>query len=217
MRIIECLKSIVSFFKTIFLSGLFTILPIALTIFFISFTYNFAYRFLEPLRALEPAFLLTIPGSEFMLATALILAIGVVIRVFIIHSIIHYFEHLIDKIPLVRIIYSSAKILVNFFRVKKTTASSKKVVLIEYPRKNSYHLAFLLESAQDSYQKLIDPEGRGEEKWCKVFMPTSPNPSTGFFFILPEKDVIETDISFEEAIKTLVSCGLITPESLTKN
>ncbi len=217
MGIINCLKKIISFIKSIFLSGLFTILPIAFTIFFVTFTYNFIYSFILPLRQFEPYFLQKLPGAEFLLVTVFILLIGVILKSFIVHSIIHYFEHVIGKIPLVRIIYSSAKTLVNFFKVKKTTAGSKKVVLIEYPRRGSYHLAFLLESAEDNYQELIhNHDTTDKNRYCKVFMPTSPNPSTGYFFILPEQDLIHTDITFEEAIKTLVSCGLITPESLNK-
>jgi uncharacterized membrane protein len=141
---------------------------------------------------------------------------GVFLKIFIAKPIIHYFENLIDKIPLIRVIYSAAKILVDFFKFPSSTAKPKKVVLIPYPRNGQFHLAFLLESADSTYKKLL-PASHCEdpnEKYYKVFMPNSPNPTSGYFFIMPERDIIHTDITFEEAIKTLVSCGLITPESL---
>lgn len=213
---INFIKKTLSFFKSLFLSGLFMILPIAFTVFFVSFAYNFIYRILGPLRTLSPDFLKQIPGAEFILATLIILSIGVILKIVIVNSVVHYFEELIARIPLVRIVYSSAKILVNFFKVQKAVPSSKKVVLIQYPRERNFHIAFLLESAQGSYQEAIPERFKKHpnEEYVKVFMPNSPNPTTGYFFILPKDEIVETSITFEEAIKATVSCGLITPDSL---
>ena len=148
----------------------------------------------------------------------LIVLIGILIKIFVAKSIIYYFENLIDRIPLIRVVYSAAKILVDFFKFPSSKAKPKKVVLIPYPRDGQYHLAFLLESADENYRKLLQGTQffRPNEKYYKVFMPNSPNPTSGYFFIMHESDIIDTDITFEEAIKTLVSCGLITPESLKK-
>jgi len=218
--ILDFLKKTGSHFKTLFLSGLFTIIPIAATLFFIHFLYNLVVRTIAPIYQLEPTFLRLIPGADFIIAMVLILTIGVILKIFIAHQIIHYFEGLISRIPLIRIVYSSAKIVVDFFRVPETTvaAAQKRVVLIPYPQKGQFHLAFLLESAEQSYEKIIPDAARHYpgERYVKVFMPHSPNPTSGFFFIMPESDLVYTDITFEEAIKTLVSCGLITPESIKK-
>lgn len=218
MNFFKSIAHLFSHIKSLFFSGLFTIIPIAATLFFINFAYQLVSRIALPLRTLEPFFLQQIPGSEFVLIMLLIISIGVILKIFIAHTVLHYFEGLIVKIPLVRIIYSSSKIFVDFFKLSDhKKVMERKVVLIHYPRKGQFHLAFLLESAEDSYQKLIPHHQRyttDNEKFYKVFMPHSPNPTTGFFFILPESDIIHTDISFEEAIKTLVSCGLITPESI---
>lgn len=205
-----------SIIKSLFLNGLFTVLPIAFTIFALNVTYSFIYRSLEPLRQLQPNFLKSIPGAEFIIATALLLVLGILLRVFVIGSIIKTLEGLVSRIPFVRVVYSSAKMVVNFFKVSEKATEARKVVLIQYPRKDNYHLAFLLESAEDSYQKVIpdDKKNHPGERYVKVFMPNSPNPTTGYFFILPEDEIIHTDVTFEEAVKTLVSCGLITPESL---
>lgn len=217
MKIVKTLQAFGAFLRSLFLNGLFTIIPIALTVFFIKFIYDFAFKVLEPLRNVGPEFFHKIHGSEFLLVTGFILLLGFLLKIFVVHTIVHYFERLIVKIPFIRIVYSSAKMLVDFFRISKKGADkSRQVVLISYPRLGNYHLAFLLESADDSYQKIIPShlKKNPEERYFKVFMPNSPNPTTGYFFILPESDLIYTDITFEEAVKTLVSCGLITPESL---
>lgn len=210
------INKITQAFQTLFLSGLFTIIPLAATVFFIGFAYNFLVRILQPLHQLEPQFLKQIPGSQFIIVTIIILFIGVVLKVFIVNSIVHYFESLIVRIPLIRIIYSAVKTLVDFFKLSESDYSGKKVVLIPYPQKGQYHLAFLLESAEFTYQQLLPETERGKpgEKYYKVFMPNSPNPSSGYFFIMSEYDITHTDISFEEAIKAIVSCGLVTPKSL---
>ncbi|MFA6262951.1 MAG: DUF502 domain-containing protein [Candidatus Babeliales bacterium] len=223
MDIVESLKKALHLVRSTFLSGLFTLIPIAATLFFLHFLYNLVLRMLAPVYKLEPTFLKVIPGIEFVIVVVLILLLGVVLKVFIAHQIIHYFERLIARIPLVRIVYSSAKIVVDFFKVPAVSTTvikgQKKVVLIPYPKKGQYHLAFLLESAEDSYQKIIPASFKEypEQKFVKVFMPHSPNPTSGFFFIMPEEEIIQTEITFEEAIKTLVSCGLITPETLKRS
>lgn len=204
--------------KNLFLSGLFTIIPLSLTLFFLSFTYNFTYKLLEPLRNFEPAYLQEIPGVEFVIATIIIIALGALLKFILIDALLTHFEYAVTRIPLVRIVYSAAKMLVNFFKMPNASSVARRVVLIQYPRAGNYHLAFLLDSAADSYTKIVPEQWKAnpEEGYVKVFMPNSPNPTTGYFFILPEDEVVYTDITFEEAIKTLVSCGLITPESLKK-
>lgn len=214
------IKRLYDFIKSVFLAGLFTLIPIAATLFFINFLYNFVSRALAPLYKIEPLFLRAIPGSQFIIATLFIFTVGFILKVLIVHQIVHYFERLIARIPLVRIVYSSAKILVDFFKMPTSgpLAQDRKVVLIPYPKRGQYHIAFLLESAENTYQPMI-PDSFKEyptERYVKVFMPNSPNPATGYFFIMSEDEVIPTTISFEEAMKALVSCGLITPESLKK-
>jgi uncharacterized membrane protein len=215
-RILENIKNFMNALKKLFLSGIFTVIPITATVFFIHFAYGLLTRILGPLRRLEPVFLQNIPGSEFILVLLLILLLGLIVKIFIARNVIHYFERAVTKIPLVRIVYSSAKIVVDFFKINDKSSANKKVVLITYPKKGQYHIAFLLESAADSYEKVITDKYKHHpgEKYYKVFMPNSPNPTSGYFFIMSEDDIIHTDITFEEAIKTLVSCGLTTPESL---
>jgi uncharacterized membrane protein len=158
-----------------------------------------------------------IPGSEFILVTLFILMLGFFLKVFFISPIVHWFENLIKKIPFIRNVYSASKALVNFFNVPERTSKKRKVILIEFPRRGLFNIAFLLESATDDFQNLIPKEKLiPGKKYFKVFMPNSPTPTSGYFLTLCEDEIIPTDITFEEAIKAIVSCGLITPESIRK-
>ncbi len=209
------IRRTISGIKTLFLNGLFTILPIAVTFFILHWTYTTLARWLYPLRVMEPQILQKIPGSEFIIITLIIIFFGILLKIFIVAPLIHYFERIIAKIPIINSIYSAAKTLVDFFNVPDPSSIERKVVLIRYPNQKFYNIAFLLGSAKESFQNLIPPDKRVEgEEYVKIFMPNSPNPSSGYFFILPKSETIETNISFEEAIKTVVSCGLITPESI---
>lgn len=212
----QLMKKIMYSLRSFFLSGLFTIFPIGLTLFFVSFVYNFVYHSLSPLRNFS-AIIGNVPGVEFFIATVLILLVGVIVRFMIISTLVEYGERLITQIPIISIVYSSAKIIADFFKVTDTSEQLKRnVVLVQYPRPGWYNLAFLLERVDDSYAGLIKKSGHGNqgERYFKVFMPTAPNPTTGYFFIVSEAEIIHTPITFEEGIKTLVSCGLITPDSL---
>ncbi|MFH1643646.1 MAG: DUF502 domain-containing protein [bacterium] len=205
-------QKIVHFFKSLILQGLFTVLPIAATIFFVQFLYKTLHSWLTPLQQFVPALFKDIPGFEIILILFLLFLLGALLKFFLIETIIDFFENLIDKIPIIRTIYSSFKTLVDFFNVPDPAKETKKVVLIQFPRQGIYSIAFLLGSAQETYQKKLELEGiKTEEKMLRVFMPGSPNPTTGFFFVMAEKEIIPTDITFEEAIKIIVSCGLINP------
>jgi len=207
-------QRILAHLKSFFLSGLLTLLPLIATVFIVTFTYSFIAKWLEPLRRISPPYIQRIPGSEFIIVTLAILLLGFLLRVMFITPVIHWFESLIKKIPIIRSIYQSSKTLVDFFSsVDKT--DRKKVVLIEFPRKGLFNIAFLLESATDNYARIIpEHKKRPNATYYKVFMPNSPTPASGYFFILPDDEITHTDMTFDEAIKAIVSGGLITPESL---
>jgi uncharacterized membrane protein len=217
MKFPKLIEKTGSCLKSLFLNGLFTALPITATIFFVHFTYNLLAHWLEPLKRIEPLFLQKIPGSEIILVTILILIFGALIKFLIVSPLIHYFERVVNKIPLVRTVYSSIKTLIDSFYGTSPIIKDKQVVLIEYPQAGSYNLAFLLGSTDNNYSKIL-PKSEQEKgkKFFKVFMPNSPNPTSGYFFILPEEKITPTNLTFEEAIKAAVTCGLITPESLKK-
>lgn len=200
--------------KKIFFHGLFTIFPITATIVIAHFGYTLIARWVAPLRLYVPAALQHIPGIEFGLVLGFIFLVGALLRFLILGPVVHHLEKIITRIPLIRIIYSSSKILVDFFNVPNPTTAEKTVVLVQFPHKGTYCIAFLLESAENSFQRLLPGN---QKKYYKVFMPNSPNPTSGFFMLMHRDDIIDTDISFEDAIKTIVSCGIHTPEALGGN
>lgn len=195
--------------KSIFLSGFFAIFPITATIVVVNFLYKTCAPLIAPLKILLPPTLREIPGSEFLITILIIMIVGILVRFFIINPIIHYLEHIIAKIPFIKSIYSAAKAVVDFFAISQEEQAARKVVLINFPRKEYSNVAFLLGSAQAYKQYLPSTD----EEYVRVFLPTSPTPGTGYFLILPRSEVIETNLTFEEAIKIIVSCGVIAPDS----
>jgi len=200
--------------RSLFFDGLIVILPLAATFAFLKFTYQVLSHWLAPLRAMEPIWLQQIPGAEFVIMLLVLMAIGLLARLFIFIPIMHYVERVIAKIPLVRIVYSGVKTLVDFLNVPRHPEFKRKVVLVPFPRANVYHLAFLIGSAEENFGQLIPPTTPAT-RYVKVFMPTT-HITVGYFLLVPEAEIIDTNISFEEAIKSIVSCGLINPESLVK-
>ena len=218
-RILKEIEEFISTLKLLFLKGFFLIFPISITLFILHFSYNLISNWTKPFRKFIPNTLLNIPEIEIILIVLFIIFIGILVKIFILSPIIHfYFEKLISKIPLIRTIYSAAKTLVDFFNVPNLKSSRQKVVLIQFPKKGYFNLAFQLESVENDYAKILPKTGEfSEKKYFKVFMPNSPNPASGYFLLLPEDEIIQTNLTFEEAIKAIVSCGIITPESIKNN
>lgn len=146
-----------------------------------------------------------IPGLWGLILTILILLLtGVFTANFVGRRLVHWWESILERIPVVRSIYSAAK---NFAEVvfSDSSQSFKKVLLIEYPRRGVYSLAF-----QTSTQ-LGEIQGRtGEDVVC-TFVPTTPNPTSGVIIMVPRKDVIELDMDVDEALKMIISLGVVVP------
>lgn len=116
-------------------------------------------------------------------------------------------ETVIMRIPVVKSIYSAAKQVVDTFSMSSKKATFKSVVLVEFPRVGLFAIAFVTGTIRDQ-------SGR---RLYKVFIPTSPNPTTGFLAILEEQDVRGTDVSVEDGLKMIVSGGVISPERISMN
>lgn len=145
-----------------------------------------------------------IPGLGVILALAVLLLTGVLAANFVGRAFVGGWESLLDRIPVVRSVYSAAK---NFAEVvfSDSSQSFKKVLLIQYPREGLYSLAF--QTATD----LGEVQGRtGEEVVC-CFVPTTPNPTSGFIIIVPKKDITVLDMEVDEALKMIISLGVVIP------
>ena len=146
----------------------------------------------------------TVPGLGLILTLLVLLVTGLLAANIVGRSMVGLWESLLDRIPVVRSVYSAAK---NFAEIvfSDSGQSFKKVLLIEYPRKGIYSLAF------QTATNLGEVQARtGEEMIC-TFVPTTPNPTSGYIIIVPKKDIIELDMEIDEALKMIISLGVVVP------
>ena len=205
----ELLEKISTFIWRLFLGGLVTLLPLTLTIAIFNVAFKVLIRWLQPLKYFEPAFLKMIPYAELIIAFSIIIACGVLINLFLLDRILHFIEALIFKIPLIRPVYSGIKQLVSAFN-PQDTHSFKEVVLVEFPRAGVYSLGFVTSELSPE----ISPH-RGTA-FLNVFIPTTPNPTTGFFIMVPKYEVSVVKLSRQEAMAMIISGGIIQPDRLTR-
>ena len=153
-----------------------------------------------------------VPGYGLLVAFFLLTLVGFLAAGIIGRSIVGYGESLLSQMPFVRNLYSGLKqIFETVFNEK--TESFKEVALIEYPRKGLWALVFIAtETTGEPQNKLDDPAGQT----VSVFLPTTPNPTSGFLLFVPEADLLRLDMSVENAAKLVISAGLVTPEYQTK-
>lgn len=145
-----------------------------------------------------------IPGLGVILTFVVLLITGVLAANFVGRYVVGGWESLLDRIPIVRTIYGGAK---NFAEIvfSDSNDSFKRVLLIEYPRKGLYSLAFQTSS------ELGEVQGRtGADVVC-CFVPTTPNPTSGFVIMVPRKDITELDMDVDEALKMIISLGVVVP------
>ncbi|MBT8090470.1 MAG: DUF502 domain-containing protein [Gammaproteobacteria bacterium] len=146
-----------------------------------------------------------IPGLGVILALVVLLLTGVLAANFVGRAFVGGWESLMHRIPVVRSIYSAAK---NFAEIvfSDSNQSFKNVLLIEYPRKGLYSLAF------QTADELGEVQGRtGEDVIC-CFVPTTPNPTSGFIIIVPRRDATVLDMEVDEALKMIISLGVVVPK-----
>jgi len=205
MRFFNWLKSII---RGYFLAGLLVILPLGAVIFVISAILRLMDRALGviPPKFHPEAYLpFKIPGLGLALFIAIVLVTGVLVKNYIGRRVIDFGEYMVSKIPLVRPLYGAVKQLILAIFGDAHDAF-KRVVLVEYPRKGVYSLAFVTAKTSGEIQ-----EQMGGAKMISIFLPTTPNPTSGFFLVLPEEDTIPLSMSVEEAFKLLISGGVVEP------
>ena len=193
--------------RRIIVAGLLVWLPLGVTIFIIRVlldllgqTYKIIPEFFRPENLLG----FSIPGFGILLAVVIIFVTGLIAANFIGKSLVDWWESFLDKIPLVRSIYSPLKKFAELV-LSDQTQSFSKVLLIEYPRKGLYSLCF-----QTSKNLGEIEEKSGVDVVC-VFVPTTPNPTSGLIIMVPQSDVIELDMSVEDGLKMIISLGVVVP------
>ena len=197
--------------RRILIAGLLVWLPLGITIFIIkilldllSQTYLLIPEGLRP----ENLFGMTIPGFEIIMAIIILFSTGLVAANYLGKTLVETWEKFLDKIPLVRSIYTPLKKFAELI-LSDQTQSFSKVLLIQYPRKGLYSLCFQTSKDVGEIQ-----EKSGEDVVC-VFIPTTPNPTSGYIILIPKDEVIELDMSVEDALKMIISLGVVVPSSDT--
>jgi len=193
--------------RNYFITGIVVLVPIGITLyltkFFISISSKLIPYDLNPNNHLPFA----IPGLEIILSVIFITIIGGLSLSFIGKRILKFVNDLFKKIPILRTIYSAIGQMTETFAPRKGS-KKKSVVLIEYPRKGSWAVGF---ATKDNSGEISE---KTNSNLVNVFVPTTPNPTSGFLLMFPKNEVIYLDMSFEEASKFIVSAG--TSETKTK-
>ena len=192
------------------IAGLLVMIPAALTYMVLSFVITRIDKAMEPIitGVLGPQNIqlmekLHIPGMGVLFLAVFIIAVGLVGTNFIGKKVVAIGERILNKIPVVRVIYTSIKKVVDTVSLTETP-SFQKMVLITYPREPLKTLGIVCCNT---------PKGiSGDEKMLNIFVPTSPNPTTGFLFMLPEKDTQPLEMSVEEGLKMIISFGMTHPD-----
>ncbi len=161
------------------------------------------------LKLIPAKYVPEIPGLGFILAVILISAVGLLTRNFAGRKVVQLGENMVDRIPLVRIIYSGVKQLLEAFFVQKT-AAFRRVALLEYPRRGVYVIGFITGESRGEVQRKTD------KNMINVFVPTTPNPTSGFYVLIPEDELVGLDMTIEDAFKLIISGGIFTPPEGTK-
>jgi uncharacterized membrane protein len=191
------------FLRRYFLTGLVVITPTAITVFVVWWSFTKIDNLIEPLQRRYP--IIDIPGIGFAIVLVIIVITGILANNLIGRRLISLGESVMNRLPFVRRIYSAVKEVAAVLITEKS-AAFQRVVLIRYPHRDSYALAFVTKDGMDYLNSIVGDE------LINVFIPTTPNPTSGFLLMLPKRDVIELDIPVEEAMKMVISGGAFAPK-----
>ncbi len=203
--ILNILKKYFDTVTHLFLAGLFTLLPITITLSFFIASFKFIKNMLEPLKSINIPFLMNIPHSEIILCAAVIIIAGLLLKSLLLKSFMDLGERILSQIPIFKTIYTSVKQITSAFSPSGEN-NFKKVVLVKFPQNQTYGIGFLTNELPSE----LAPEK--EIQFYTVFIPTSPNPTSGFFIIVKKEDYILMDISSKDAMAMIISGGMILPK-----
>lgn len=188
------------YIRDTFLTGFFVFLPVALTIFIVFYILSLVNNLVLPyLRYILP--IPDIPGMGILTTLLLIFFTGLLTKNFFGKKLLSISDYIFSKIPLVRSIYNSLKQITESLFIKK--GSFKKTVLVEFPRKGMLSLAFVANEIK------VD-----DKKYYAVYVPTAPNPTSGYTIFVKEEEVIHTNLTIDEATKIILSGGLVIPKEV---
>ncbi len=198
--------SILGRLRNYFITGIVVLVPIGITLYLTKFFISVSSR-LIPNEVNPNSYLpFAIPGLEILLSVIFITIIGSLSLSFIGKKILKIFNDILKRIPILRTIYSAIGQMTETLAPKK--GSKKSVVLVEYPRKGSWAVGFATKENDGEISKKTNTE------LVNVFVPTTPNPTSGFLLMFPKSEIIYLDMTFEEASKFIVSAGTSDPRNI---
>jgi len=195
-------KNLKNFLKKNFITGLLVVVPVAVTVFVLKALLIWIDGILGDIeRDLLGHYY---PGLGITTLLLLILVIGIISANYIGNRVLHAWDRLMRRLPLVRGIYSTVKQMMETF---STAQNFHGVGLVEYPRKGCYSIGFITGQVDDRTMGLSG-------KYLSVFVPTTPNPTAGFLLLLPENEVRKLNVTVDQGMKYIVSLGLVTMNEL---
>jgi uncharacterized membrane protein len=192
------MNSITQNFRSKIFAGLAALLPLYLTFFVIKFLFVTLEEMSDPILK---RFNLDIPGLGIILTVLLIYILGFLVTNFLGRKIFNIGERIVKKVPIVNMIYTTLKQITDTF-TKGSTDAFEGAVYIQYPRQGLWTMAFI---SGESKTKDGVP-------YYHLFVPTTPNPTSGFFLMIPQADTVATGMSVEDGLKTIISGGLLAPD-----
>ncbi|MCZ6782962.1 MAG: DUF502 domain-containing protein [Proteobacteria bacterium] len=207
--LVSAARAVTEATRRYFVAGLLVFAPVGITIWAIAWIIRTLDNMLLPwvlsvvYPELESPPQLPLLGAIFTFAV--IILIGVIARHFFGYELLRAWERMLSRVPVARSIYGGVKQLFEAIVHPNMRSSFNRVVLVEYPRKGCYAIAFTTGLARGPVQRARP------ETLVNCFLPTTPNPTSGFYLLIPEDEVYDIDLSVEEAFKVIMSAGLVTP------
>ena len=201
------LKTLKDRVRGYFFAGLLIILPLGITVYVIRAILKVMDHVLDimpPLLHPQTYLPFPVPGLGLILSLLAVILTGMLAKNYAGRRVVDFGEYLLSKIPLVRPIYSAMKQMTQAM-FGEAQAAFKRVVLVEFPRQGIYALGFVTGTAAEEI------EDRTARKLVSIFLPTTPNPTSGFYLMVPEKETVALSMSVEDAFKLLISAGIAAP------
>jgi uncharacterized membrane protein len=202
------LKTVGDWLKKVFVHGLFTLMPAVITVALLGFIFRCLKTWLHPIYDLEPEVLRYIPQSEIVVTAAVIVVTGVLYELFLCHLLHRLEMSVLKKIPLLSLIYFGVKRLAEALTAQGGRAV-EQVVLVPFPAPGTYSIGFMTSEETPLWAPGLTGQFVG------VFVPHTPNPTTGFYILVPREQCILLPISRQEAMTLVISGGLMNPQRFT--
>ena len=197
-----------------FFTGILVMTPLILTIYVVWAFITFVDNLVVPLVPIEyrPSYYLpfSIPGLGLIIVFLFTTLVGILATGLFGRTLIRLWENILNRMPVVRSVYSAIKQILETVMATQSDAF-RQAVLVEYPRKDIWAIGFVTGSTKGEVSENVN------KKMVNVFMPTTPNPTSGFLLFFPEKDLIFLEMSVEDALKLVVSGGMVVPKRKLKS